>query len=264
MEHKNSGAFYSVFREDILSLRLRPGMMFSTKEVCELYQTGRSPVREALIRLEQEGLIVFLPQKGTMVSKISCKRVSDERFLRISLEEHVMEEFMACVTPDSIRYLKHCIEKQKECYETSDIRGFFAWDDAFHKVFYMYSGRNFCYRIAESQAGHYHRIRLLSITDHGINQEIIGEHEAMVEELCSGNGQNVKELLKVHLTHVDAQEEKLAERFPELFECESKSMGQSEHSGMTVGAESSERSFVSELQHDFLGSLQALSPVYGC
>ena len=86
---------YDVLRTDILDLKLRPGLVFSIKDVCDAYGTGRTPVREALIRLSKEGLITFLPQKGTMVSKIDFQRADNERFLRSCVEEQVMLEFMA-------------------------------------------------------------------------------------------------------------------------------------------------------------------------
>lgn len=50
---------YDVLRTDILDLKLRPGLVFSIKDVCDAYGTGRTPVREALIRLSKEGLITF-------------------------------------------------------------------------------------------------------------------------------------------------------------------------------------------------------------
>ena len=50
---RDGNDFYSLLRDDIISLKLRPGVLFSTRELCEIYQVGRSPAREALIRLEQ-------------------------------------------------------------------------------------------------------------------------------------------------------------------------------------------------------------------
>ena len=88
-EKENSGSredrMYDVLRADILDLKLRPGLVFSIKDVCDAYEVGRTPVREALIRLSKEGLITFLPQRGTMVSRIDFQRADNERFLRLSL-----------------------------------------------------------------------------------------------------------------------------------------------------------------------------------
>ena len=66
---------YDVLRTDILNLKLRPGMIFSIRDISEAYQVGRTPVRDALISLSKEGLITFLPQRGTMISKINYDKV---------------------------------------------------------------------------------------------------------------------------------------------------------------------------------------------
>lgn len=52
---------YDVLRTDILNLKLRPGMIFSIRDISEAYQVGRTPVRDALISLSKEGLIPFFP-----------------------------------------------------------------------------------------------------------------------------------------------------------------------------------------------------------
>ena len=79
---------YDVLRTDILDLKLRPGLVFSIKDVCDAYETGRTPVREALIRLSKEGLITFLPQKGTMVSKIDSLVVPQHLFLPLPVQHN--------------------------------------------------------------------------------------------------------------------------------------------------------------------------------
>lgn len=210
--------FYGQLRNDIVNLRLRPGTVISIKDLCDAYDIGRSPAREALIRLEQEGLIVFLPQRGTMISKISLKRVSDERFLRRSLEEQVMEEFLEGFSPAVLPELKACIEKQKVCYEAEDFRGFMDLDDEFHGIFYREAGRDFCRQIVESQSGHYRRIRLLSATDAGINHKVIQEHEELTAALEQKDFLRAREIFAHHLGKLREQEGYLISHFPDLFE----------------------------------------------
>ena len=93
---------YTVLRDDIMGLRLKPGIIFSIKDICELYESGRTPVRDALIRLEQEGMITFLPQRGTMISRLDLRRIDNERFIRRSIEENVMRDFVAAFSPTVI------------------------------------------------------------------------------------------------------------------------------------------------------------------
>ena len=127
---------YTVLRDDIMGLRLKPGIIFSIKDICELYESGRTPVRDALIRLEQEGMITFLPQRGTMISRLDLRRIDNERFIRRSIEENVMRDFVAAFSPTVILRLEDQIQKQQECMRAGDVRGFFASDENFHSLFY--------------------------------------------------------------------------------------------------------------------------------
>ena len=105
---------YDVLRTDILNLKLRPGMIFSIRDISEAYQVGRTPVRDALISLSKEGLITFLPQRGTMISKINYDKVLNERFLRTCVEEKVILEFMAVCDLKAITELEMSLDRQEK------------------------------------------------------------------------------------------------------------------------------------------------------
>ena len=127
---------YDVLRTDILNLKLRPGMIFSIRDISEAYQVGRTPVRDALISLSKEGLITFLPQRGTMISKINYDKVLNERFLRTCVEEKVILEFMAVCDLKAITELEMSLDRQEKFVE-EDIRAFLAEDMYFHSIFYV-------------------------------------------------------------------------------------------------------------------------------
>lgn len=210
---------YSVLREDIISLRLRPGTFFSIKDICETYQVGRSPGREALIRLSQEGLVTFLPQRGTMISTLDLDRIDDERFIRKSIEEKVMEEFAAVFSPSVILQMEECIQEQKECLKTKDVRRFFTSDDKFHHIFYEETGREHCAAVVEKECGNYKRMRLLSLMlEDQAMASAMEEHEAIISTLSAR--EDLERLLfwfDLHLDRIKTQERKLVKRFPDLF-----------------------------------------------
>lgn len=109
-----SDDIYTNLRGYIIELRIRPGEVVSIKDIAEEWNVGRSPVRDALIRLEKEGLITSLPQRGTMISRINLHRVEEERFLRACLEEKTVSVFMNQHTEEDIESLKKCLNDQKE------------------------------------------------------------------------------------------------------------------------------------------------------
>src|SRR5919112_241624 len=77
---------YGQIRQDIILLRLRPGTRLSENELALRFGTSRAPVREALIRLAEEGLIEVQPQRGSFVSRISLASMQRARFVREALE----------------------------------------------------------------------------------------------------------------------------------------------------------------------------------
>ena len=220
LEKKNEGTdVYTILRYDIISLRLRPGTFFSIKDICEIYNVGRSPGREALIRLAQEGLVTFLPQRGTVISTLDLERIDDEHFIRKSIEENVMKDFAAVFSPSVILKLEDNLQEQRNCLKTKDTRQFFALDEQFHRVFYEEAGRKHCADVVDKECGNYKRMRLLSfLLEDNIMENAIEEHEAMVSALSAR--EDLERLLfwfNLHVDRIKAQERKLVKRFPDLF-----------------------------------------------
>lgn len=220
VEKKNEGTdVYSILRDDIICLRLRPGTFFSIKDICEIYGVGRSPGRDALIRLAQEGLVTFLPQRGTMISTLDLERIDNERFIRRSIEENIMRDFVAIFSPSVILELEECIRDQKECLKEKDARRFFALDDQFHRVFYKETDRLYCADVVEKECGNYKRLRLLSLmVEEKAMSNAVEEHEAMVSTLSARESlDRLMFWFSLHLDRIQTQERTIVKRFPELF-----------------------------------------------
>ena len=91
-EYENSKNYiYRILKANIMSLFLKPGEKISEAELQEIFKTSRSPIREALVKLEKENLIEIFPQKGTKVSLIDLNLVDDTLFMRKILESEVMK-----------------------------------------------------------------------------------------------------------------------------------------------------------------------------
>jgi DNA-binding GntR family transcriptional regulator len=208
---------YSILRSDIIGLRLKPGTIVSIKDLCDHFQISRSPMRDALLRLHQEGLITLLPQRGTMISKIDLARVEEERFLRLSVEKAVMELYLSHCSPDDVTQLESCLQEQKLSVEASDFRKFLALDEEFHDVFYKATGKLFCADIIRKASGHYKRVRLLTCVDTNITQNVLYEHHEMIAAVKSKDTHKLHSIFEHHLCRIDSEEQMLAEKYPHLF-----------------------------------------------
>lgn len=219
-DNNQEDTIYDVLRSDILDLKLRPGMIFSIKEISESYQVGRTPVRDALISLSKEGLITFLPQRGTMISKIDYDKVRNERFLRICVEENVILEFMAVCNLKAITALEMSLERQEELEKAGNIRAFLAEDIYFHSIFYNGANKGYCYDILSANSGHYRRIRLLAMSDSGIEAGVVKQHREMVDAILAKDSERLHMVLNHHLNRMVSKERPLVSKYPDLFDRE--------------------------------------------
>lgn len=215
----NDGEVYPVLRRAIVELFLQPGAILSIKDICEHFQMGRSPVRDALMRLDQEGLVTLLPQRGTMISQIDLKRVDQERFLRLSVEEEVMKLFMACHTPSDITLLQESLRQQQEHCDQKvvDIRRFLWLDDEFHQLFYKVTDKLFCLQAIQNVGGHYLRMRLLTSSVSNNLQDILRQHTALLTALQVRDTEAMCTIFHSHLRRLDREEHLVLKKYPYLF-----------------------------------------------
>lgn len=211
---------YTNLRSYIIELKIRPGEIVSIKDIAEEWNVGRSPVRDALIRLEKEGLITSLPQRGTMISRINLHRVAEERFLRACLEEKVVSIFARQHTEEDIESLRKCLNDQKESVQCHDCRKLLQYDDNFHKVFFTATDKKLCWETLQNVSGHYRRIRLLTILERAILDNIIIQHEEILDCIIARKDEQLQKLIKNHLEKIDHEKLELQERYPDLFEQE--------------------------------------------
>lgn len=217
---RNSGGeiAYSVLRKNIVELRLKPGAVLSIKELCATFGLNRTPARDALIRLEQEGLVSLLPQRGVMIAKIDLSRVENERFLRASAERGIMRAYLAKKRgPDDEAALVKIIALQEDCLAKKEYRRNMALDDAFHRYFYDGVGLSYCADIIWRASGQYSRLRLLIDMDAEASARVLGQHGAMAEALRCGDEKGLFSVLESHLSKIEKEGRELRAAYPDLF-----------------------------------------------
>jgi len=209
---------YSVLKNNIIELMIKPGETISIKDISTQLNVGRSPVRDALIKLEKEGLIKSMPQKGTMIAKIDMERVQEEQYLRECLEEKTIYLFMKMHEKSDIGKLKKIYEKQKQCVAKMDSRRFLQYDEDFHEIFYQVAGKPLCWQTIQSMSGHYRRIRLLSLLEENILTNVLVQHEQIITLIEENKTEELIELIHDHVTRLKTEELDLHHKYPELFE----------------------------------------------
>ena len=211
---------YEELKRNIMSMKLEPGQTMSTQEIATKLNVSRTPVREAFLRLQSEGLVEMIPQRETMVSKISLKRVEQEKFIRECLEMGVIRKFMdksGCEVEENMAEL---IQLQKKCGEEKDFVGFLEVDDHFHKVLFDVTGQEMAWETIASRNGHYNRLRILYVQRDTAMQESIEQHHKIATLLESGSREEAARALSSHVRRLDIDEAGLIAQYPDYFESE--------------------------------------------
>lgn len=128
---------YEELKKNIMSLRLQPGQAMSTQEIATKLNVSRTPVREAFLRLQEEGLVEMIPQRETIVSRIDLKRVDQEKFIRECLELGVVNRFLERKHQEDIQSMTELIKVQKQCAEAETAQVFWRQMTASTKSSFM-------------------------------------------------------------------------------------------------------------------------------
>ncbi|MBR6347481.1 MAG: GntR family transcriptional regulator [Spirochaetales bacterium] len=209
---------YTDMRSKILSLDLKPGTPLSFSNLKPLYNVSISPIRDALKRLETEGLVEIRPQSGTSVSLIDMAKVRDERFRRLYLELGAIEKaFHHGISEQFIAGWTDNIAKQKTMFECRNTAAFLELDNAMHRMFFEQCGHEKVFDAMLAVSGNYHRIRMVSYLFDEIFSNAIRQHEEILDALRSGSLENVLALERSHISKIDTEASGYQKAYPQYF-----------------------------------------------
>ncbi|TDF94206.1 GntR family transcriptional regulator [Paenibacillus piri] len=179
---------YLSLRKAILKGELPPGHRLLVLEIANKFEISQAPVREALERLKQEGLIVGKTNKGSVVSKITHKEIQDVYELRILIEGHAIRETMKVINAGDIEYLEHIVQGMQRALDEGDADQLVELDMRFHGYFYERCDNHIFLEIWKNIRTKI--MRFISITNQQISNElIVGGHRELLELVKSGNAE---------------------------------------------------------------------------
>lgn len=208
---------YTVLWKLIISIRLKPGQIISEKEISESLKASKTPVREALKKLEDTGLVRVVPNSGTFVSPISLDRYMEECFSRTQLEVGAARR--AAMRNSNIKsslVLETLLTKQANAVDEEDFDALFYLDEEMHKAIFEMAGVPGAWDLVKKSQSDVYRVRHLKVLYNlrrGI--EVLDEHRAIVAAIRSGSPDDAEAAIVAHLGSLDNQIEVLS-KYPEL------------------------------------------------
>lgn len=209
---------YQVIRDNIMSFQLKPGTIISTQEIAKKLNVSRTPVREAFIRLQQDGLVEIFPQRETIVSKINLDRLNQEFFLRQTLECAAMERAMHNVSQKNIEPLRENITSQASALKKTEFDMFMKLDNEFHELIFVLAEMPLVWETIQTMNSHYDRVRIMSLWNNSIMKNLLLEHQLILTAIEENSSALAKKYMKQHLSQLNKQLNGFIKLYPEYFE----------------------------------------------
>lgn len=195
---------FQTLRTAILTGELKPGERLMELQLAAKLGVSRTPIREAIRMLEQEGLAKTIPRKGAEVAKMTEKDMEDVLEIRHSLED--LASRLACdrITEEEISELKDAMVAFEEATKQDDVVKIAQSDVAFHDVIYKSADNPKLMTILNNLREQMYRYRVEYLKERSMFPQLISEHREMYEALVARDKDRVSTVLGRHL---DNQEE---------------------------------------------------------
>jgi DNA-binding GntR family transcriptional regulator len=218
-ERRTSAAMiYEALYKSIARVELRPGEVLNEKALTEHFSVSRTPLREALLKLQAEGLVEMVPQAGTFVSRIPVAAIREAIIIRRSLEELAVVRLAEVANERDIARLDLVIAQQKLAVSLDDQRGFHDADEAFHEMIALAAGFSRLWPMVRQVKVHLDRLRVLTLPIEGRMGVTVEEHEAIRNAIAARSVDGARAALHQHLGVMIPYIEHISSTYPDYFD----------------------------------------------
>lgn len=197
-----SDAAYERLRDAIVRGELAPGEKIRDSDLAEMLGLSRTPVREALTRLADSGLVESKPGVYTRVATLNHDDVAANLAVLRALDSLAMQAAVPRLTKRDFQSMREANKKFAKAVKSQDVPGALAADDAFHHVIIEAAGNPVIARIIEQLHPQLHRILYRKFSGLFGGEETIDHHEALVSVCEQGDAQAAATMSSEHWSHL--------------------------------------------------------------
>ena len=194
---------FKTLRQAILKGELEPGERLMEIQLAERLGVSRTPIREAIRKLELEGLVLMIPRRGAEVAKISEKNLRDVLEVRRSLEELAIDLACQRIQEEELETLREAQKEFAAAVAAGDAMEIAQTDEKFHEIIYSGTGNQKLMQILSNLREQMYRYRLEYIKDANKRQILLVEHEQILKALSLRHVQEARLAVR---EHIDNQE----------------------------------------------------------
>ncbi len=194
---------FESLREAIILGRLKPGERLMEMQMADEMGVSRTPIREAIRKLELEGFVVMIPRKGAYVSGISVKDIVDVFEVRAALEALAAGLAAERVTDKELEELERSLVQISELNDKADINAIVEIDTIFHELIYKACRNERLVQMITHLKEQIQRFRTTSLAQPGRTKDALGEHRGIVEAISDRNIDMAQLLAREHVENAE-------------------------------------------------------------
>lgn len=194
---------FNTLRQAIITGEFAPGERLMEIALANRLGVSRTPVREAIRKLELEGLVVMIPRKGAEVAKITEKDLRDVLEVRSSLEELAAELATERMNEEIKEKLEKALDDFKKAIDSEDNAAIADSDVEFHDIIFEATGNARLIQIISNLREQMYRYRLEYVKDTEYHTVLLNEHRELVKAMFEGKKDEARKIMK---KHIDNQE----------------------------------------------------------
>ncbi len=206
---------HEILRDRILSVDLVPGTILSRASLQLEFGVSQTPVRDALMRLEEEGIVEVFPQYATVVARIDIGHARQAQFLRLSIELEAVRRLTQETPQQLAKDLEEILARQRHVASPQTYDLFDTLDKDFHRKIYEYANILNLWSTVRRQSVHLDRLRRLNLPMPGKMQNVLNDHQDIVDAIKSGHKEAATTALRKHLSGTLSIIDLISEQFPD-------------------------------------------------
>jgi DNA-binding GntR family transcriptional regulator len=189
----------ATLREAIVSGILQPGERLMEIQLAEELGVSRTPVREAIRKLELEGFVIMVPRRGTYVADLSIKDINEVYEIRTALDVLAAGLAAERITEEELEQLERLLVEIGEAIENGDLQKIIDIDSQFHDVLYRASRNDRLVGIINNLREQFTRFRTISIQYPGRLKSTLVEHGRLIEAIAQRNVELAQQMAREHM-----------------------------------------------------------------
>lgn len=190
---------FNTLREAILHGELKPGERLMEISLANRLGVSRTPVREAIRKLELEGLVIMIPRKGAQVAQITEQDLNDVLEVRLGLEELAMQFACERIDEEHLQEIARAAQDFEDLMEEGDITDLAQADVHFHELIYQATQNQRLIQIINNLREQMYRYRIEYLKDQHVYEKLLSEHEEIIRHIEKGEKDEAARVVSRHI-----------------------------------------------------------------